>query len=322
MAKVGEGDPRWIVSDRPDGQNVNAWHWVEKDISDWAKKRLTELLDKAPLFELTVCKCTLSSVTAEGECTVYNRKGKISYLMDFNVSCNWSGEVVDSNGEVLHSCKGKFSCELEHDTTLEKLHIEVKVEKDGIASVVEAVKSTGREAIKSRFAVFYEELKQGYNLADSKKKTEGNASPTQQKEKKEEGGITQFTQTIEWRAPPPEIWDCLTNPQRASAYTRSQAKIVPATNGEFSFLNESITGTYIEVVPLKKLDMKWRLKDWKEGHVSNATITLDSYEEGTTLMSLKHTNVPTMDLERTQEGWKRNFWEPIQMLFGYGLTWK
>lgn len=29
MAKWGEGDPRWIVEERPDGTNVNNWHWYE-----------------------------------------------------------------------------------------------------------------------------------------------------------------------------------------------------------------------------------------------------------------------------------------------------
>jgi hypothetical protein len=27
MAKVGEGDARWIVAERQDGTNVNQWHW-------------------------------------------------------------------------------------------------------------------------------------------------------------------------------------------------------------------------------------------------------------------------------------------------------
>lgn len=29
MAKWGEGDPRWIVEDRPDATNVNNWHWYD-----------------------------------------------------------------------------------------------------------------------------------------------------------------------------------------------------------------------------------------------------------------------------------------------------
>ncbi|KAL3208681.1 hypothetical protein MRX96_052493 [Rhipicephalus microplus] len=44
MAKWGEGDPRWIVEERPDATNVNNWHWTEKNASYWSKDKLTELL--------------------------------------------------------------------------------------------------------------------------------------------------------------------------------------------------------------------------------------------------------------------------------------
>lgn len=71
MAKWGEGDPRWIVEVRPDGTNVNNWHWyacprqtwsqfyfivlkklfslgwigrTEKNASHWSKERLKQLL--------------------------------------------------------------------------------------------------------------------------------------------------------------------------------------------------------------------------------------------------------------------------------------
>ena len=30
MAKLGEGDARWIVEERKDGANVHNWHWVGK----------------------------------------------------------------------------------------------------------------------------------------------------------------------------------------------------------------------------------------------------------------------------------------------------
>ena len=43
MAKWGEGDPRWIVEERPDATNVNNWHWTEKNADSWSKKKLEEL---------------------------------------------------------------------------------------------------------------------------------------------------------------------------------------------------------------------------------------------------------------------------------------
>jgi hypothetical protein len=43
MAKWGEGDPRWIVEERPDATNVNNWHWAEKNADTWSKSKLKEL---------------------------------------------------------------------------------------------------------------------------------------------------------------------------------------------------------------------------------------------------------------------------------------
>ena len=40
MAKWGEGDPRWIVEERPDATNVNNWHWTEKNADGWSKNKL------------------------------------------------------------------------------------------------------------------------------------------------------------------------------------------------------------------------------------------------------------------------------------------
>lgn len=43
MAKWGEGDPRWIVEERPDATNVNNWHWTEKNATPWSKERFNDL---------------------------------------------------------------------------------------------------------------------------------------------------------------------------------------------------------------------------------------------------------------------------------------
>ena len=47
MAKVGEGDERWIVKEREDGTNVNGWHWKETNLTGWSQSRLKELLGPA-----------------------------------------------------------------------------------------------------------------------------------------------------------------------------------------------------------------------------------------------------------------------------------
>ena len=44
MAKVGEGDERWIVEERKDGRNVNGWHWEEKNALSWSRETIQKLL--------------------------------------------------------------------------------------------------------------------------------------------------------------------------------------------------------------------------------------------------------------------------------------
>ena len=44
MAKVGEGDERWIVEERKDGRNVNGWHWEEKNALSWSRDTIQKLL--------------------------------------------------------------------------------------------------------------------------------------------------------------------------------------------------------------------------------------------------------------------------------------
>ena len=51
MAKVGEGDERWIVKEREDGTNVNGWHWKETNLTGWSQSRLKELLGPVVAFE-------------------------------------------------------------------------------------------------------------------------------------------------------------------------------------------------------------------------------------------------------------------------------
>ena len=44
MAQWDAKDPRWLVSERKDGANVNGWHWEEKNLHSWCRERLEALL--------------------------------------------------------------------------------------------------------------------------------------------------------------------------------------------------------------------------------------------------------------------------------------
>ncbi|KHN76051.1 Activator of 90 kDa heat shock protein ATPase -like protein 1 [Toxocara canis] len=99
MAKWGEGDPRWIVEERPDAVNVNNWHWTEKNATPWSKERLKELLvsktvEKGPIF---VQFGEFSKI--EGEATANNRKAKLIFLFEWNIELSFTVKVAGSDIE-------------------------------------------------------------------------------------------------------------------------------------------------------------------------------------------------------------------------------
>uniref|UniRef100_A0A915LQD4 Activator of Hsp90 ATPase AHSA1-like N-terminal domain-containing protein n=1 Tax=Meloidogyne javanica TaxID=6303 RepID=A0A915LQD4_MELJA len=91
MARWGEGDPRWIVEERPDATNVNNWHWVEKDATQWSIQRLKDLLVNQT-FENENVKIDFTQLgKIEGEASANNRKGKLIFFYEWTISIDFTG---------------------------------------------------------------------------------------------------------------------------------------------------------------------------------------------------------------------------------------
>ncbi|PSN43263.1 Activator of 90 kDa heat shock protein ATPase 2 [Blattella germanica] len=80
MAKWGEGDPRWIVEERPDATNVNNWHC----------KSVTLIAAKCEITELDKC---------EGEAVANNRKGKLIFFYEWDIVLKWTGKLEGGEKE-------------------------------------------------------------------------------------------------------------------------------------------------------------------------------------------------------------------------------
>jgi len=102
MAKWGEGDERWIVEDRPDGQNVGNWHWTEKEVTKIAEARLQERLDESTPGE---SGCQFKKVDKfSGFVNLTNRKGKLNVQYSLDISLKWAREVTNpTDGEVAEA---------------------------------------------------------------------------------------------------------------------------------------------------------------------------------------------------------------------------
>lgn len=99
MAKWGEGDPRWIVEERPDATNVNNWHWTERDASAWSKDRFKALFDG---FEIKLSKANVKITEiekCEGEASANNRKGKLIFFYEWKLVLKWTGTLNGTQDE-------------------------------------------------------------------------------------------------------------------------------------------------------------------------------------------------------------------------------
>ena len=80
MAKWGEGDDRWKVTELGEsGRNVGNWHWVETNVLPWSQDRLKALLCSTVLVDnkdgTTVT--TTDDITLTGDAIINQRKGKL-----------------------------------------------------------------------------------------------------------------------------------------------------------------------------------------------------------------------------------------------------
>lgn len=99
MAKWGEGDPRWIVEERPDATNVNNWHWTEKNAGPWSTDRIKELFKDIPV-QSDFANITFTEVEkCEGEASANNRKGKLIFFYEWNLTIKWDGKLKDDSGK-------------------------------------------------------------------------------------------------------------------------------------------------------------------------------------------------------------------------------
>ena len=340
MAKIGEGDPRWIVSNRDDGKNVNAWHWEEKDLSKSSHEALKGLFAGHVVAEkdgdVAGFKFTeLSEI--DGDITVAQRKGKIMCYFEVKMTAKWEATVGETKVE------GKLSApDVEHDNFGEDFELKVStVERSAEASKAESVaQKAGRKAFRAITKQFFDELFAQYSVgtkvggvlppgvsAGSPTAAAAAPAPAAAKPaapapaKVSSNEATSFTWVLDWSAPVEELFRTFTDAGRASAYTRGPAKIDPAADGVFEYLGGAISGYFNEVTPNKKLTMQWRLASWPVGTHSSVVMEFVTEEHGRTTLNFAQAGVPSGEVERVKQGWRINFFEPIKMMMGYGFNW-
>ena len=81
--------------------------------------------------------------------------------------------------------------------------------------------------------------------------------------------------------------------------------------GAFSLFGGHIVGRHVELVPNERIVQAWRVVVWNPGVYSIVKFELTEQGSGTKLV-FDHTGFPEAQGQHLAEGWKANYWEPLE----------
>ena len=93
------------------------------------------------------------------------------------------------------------------------------------------------------------------------------------------------------------------------------AEISPEAGGAFSLFGGYVTGRQIELVANERIVQAWRAGGWDPGIYSIAKFDLVEEGSGTKIV-FDHAGFPKGKAEHLAEGWKINYWAPLEKFLG------
>lgn len=86
-------------------------------------------------------------------------------------------------------------------------------------------------------------------------------------------GTLKLTKKFQCKAE--EFYNVMVRIEMVTAFTRGAVKLDPFKGGKFDMFGGNITGTFLELVPGKKIVQEWRYKQWPTGHHSIVTFSIN-----------------------------------------------
>ena len=105
--------------------------------------------------------------------------------------------------------------------------------------------------------------------------------------------------------------------QAGRAPAGKPVEVSPEAGGAFSAFGGYITGRNVELVPNERIVQAWRAASWGPGQYSIARFELTEQGTGTKLI-FDHKGFPDGQGAHLAEGWKANYWEPLEKYFAQG----
>ena len=261
MAKWGEGDPRWIVEERPDATNVNNWHWKEKDATMWSKEKLKELLSELQFGDDAGNALEVEEVSFGDECeaVINNRKQKLIFLYEFNITLKSTGYTSEND-----KITGKIEIpNLEQQEPIEDVNIDFIQEtpKSTNSQYYDFFKSKVRPFIREKLKMYVTMLTKEYSkglvlptkeakmtvnkpAGDSKKSTIESQKADQSNGVQTGLKISTFKIELKetFQATAHDILEAFLDKPRVEAFTGTAAQVDRSKGGAFGLYGKNITG--------------------------------------------------------------------------------
>ena len=85
--------------------------------------------------------------------------------------------------------------------------------------------------------------------------------------------------------------------------------------GGFVLFGGHIIGRHVELVPFRRIVQAWRVVDWDPGIYSIVKFDLTDQGHQTTIV-FDHTGFPNGKADHLADGWRLNYWKPLEKYFG------
>lgn len=105
--------------------------------------------------------------------------------------------------------------------------------------------------------------------------------------------------------------------QSGMAPAGKPVEMSPEAGGAFSAFGGHITGRHVELLPTERIVQAWRVASWGPGQYSIVRFELVEQGSGMKLV-FDHTGFPPDQRDHLAEGWKANYWEPLEKYFAQG----
>ncbi|KAK9450122.1 activator of Hsp90 ATPase [Limtongia smithiae] len=321
--------------------NPNNWHWVDKNCLDWAKTYFDEHLVgvSASSGGSTAEITQVASLT--GDVDVNQRKGKVISLFDVKLVLNYSGTVGSEN------VAGTITVpEVAYDTEPDEYVFEVAItaETREMQPMRELIRSLLVPKLRTLLSKFGPDLIEthGKDIQHPVTENESRFTSSNQRAGTAAGGTVVSSSSLSatakaasnspayntttlrldpvFNTTAAELYTTFVDPGRVAAWTRSQpVKFTASEGGEYAMFGGNVSGKFVKLVKDKKIEMTWRLKDWKPEHFADLEIVFDQ-GQGETRAIVTWSGVPIGQEDITRQNFEEYYVKSIKLTFGFGAV--